>query len=381
MRFFIVGIFVLISLRASSQDKAFPAECYQFITEDSIAIFFNNRYHLTEKACLQNVRIVRLNKEGKFDGYFEDLTLQDQLFGKGHYKNGEKDGFFEIYYSSGGLRLKGKYAKDKPSDQWEYFYENGTLERRISFTTTDTLLMDYADSSGTVLVKYGNGKFKGSVNALVGASEHYIIAEGLVVNGKPHGNWVGMAGDYWLFCNEEFDLGKYLGGTSPGSKRKKNEHFKHLTKFVLKDYFQMLDNFYVEKCSDSSRYNYKPRRSVESNRIRQQKFDASRFRSYLSEAVKRSINQDIRINSQSYGNGDYYVTIRFSVNKEGKAEKHDLISSWGSQIFFEVKNCLSTHAAFPGSQKETYFHMKFTFSGNAMYTYRYAFSGSPTNQL
>lgn len=384
MKHLIVGVIVLISLRANSQsqDKSFPAECYQFITEDSIALFFNNRYHLIEKACVQNVRIVKLNKEGRFHGYFEDLSLKDQLLGKGHYVNGEKEGYFEIYYPSGVLRLKGNYKMDKPSDQWEYFYENGLLERRLKFTTTDTLLMDYVDNTGKVLIKNGNGQFKGPVNALIGASEHYIIAEGLLVNGKPHGNWVGMAGEDWLFCNEEYELGKYLGGTSPDSKRKKNQHFKHLTKFVLKDYFQQLDYFFIEKCADSSQYNYKPKRPAKDYAIRQQNFDANRFRSYLSDAVGKAIEHDIRMNTpQGYTNGDYFLTIRFSIDKEGKPEDLTQISPWGSQLFFEVRNCLSLHASFPHGQKEVYFHMKFTFSGNALYTYRYAFSDGPTNQL
>lgn len=383
MRIYCTAVIVLLgSLQAISQDKFIEPGFYQHIAEDSIILFFNDRYHLIEKACVQNVRLIGLNKQGKFDGYFEDLTLQDRLLGKGHYVDGEKDGYFEIYYPTGGVRVKGFYKNNKAFEQWEYFYENGSLERRLKITASDTLLMEYIDAEGNVLVKNGNGQFKGPVNALMGASEHYITAEGLVVNGKPHGNWIGMGGDDWLFCNEEFELGKYLGGTAPGSRRKKQDHLRHLNKFILKDYFQLLDNFFTERCSDSSRYGYKPSRQVEASAIHSRAFDTKRFNSFLREAVKRSIDHDMRMNSSdNYKNVDYTLTIRFSVSKDGKAENLSVITAWGSQFLSEIRNCMNSHATFPGSGKEMYFHMKFSFQGDAMYTYRYAFSNSALNQL
>lgn len=380
----LIGVVLLFSgWKAASQEKTLSTDFYQFIDEDSVALYFNNRYNFVEKGCLQYIRLVKLNKAGKFEGYFEDLSIHDRLLGRGFYTNGERDGEFEIYYPTGPLRVKGVYAMGKPVDQWEYFYENGMRERRLRFTQSDTLLLDYADSAGNVLVRNGNGQFKGPVNALIGASEHYIIAEGLVVNGKPHGNWVGMAGEDWLFCNEEFELGKYSGGTSPGSKRPKKQHFKHLSKFILKDYFAMLDGFYTERCADSARYAQRAThvKSTSNGAIPKRTFNARRFQSYLREAVGRSISSDIRNNPQDYGGGNYYLTIRFSVDKEGKPDNFAHISTWGSALISEVKSCLSAHAQFPVSQKEVYFHLKFTFSGNALYTYRYAFSGSAINQL
>lgn len=379
-RFFVIWFVLITTSHLSVSQSKLSSKNYQFIDEDSIALFFNHRYYFTEKQCFEYVRLVKLNSQGQFEGYFEDISIDDRLHGKGNYHNSLKEGYFEIYYVNGGLKVKGYYHNDLPTGTWEYFYENGDKERTLRFTSTETLLIQYIDSAGNVLVKEGNGRFKGLVNALIGGDEdHSVIAEGDVIDGRPHGKWVGIFMED-PFCEEEFEHGKFVWGTS-SSRGRKNQHTMHLDNFRRKDYFDRMDNFYTQDCKDSVLYISKP--SLPNEQAKEStSLNSPIFESSLKKGIDRVIENDIRTeNTQEYTIGDHLFTVKIEVDKEGEAKDIILLGAWGNQFIREISSSIRNHVTFSKRSNTFYLHFKFSVSGGAFINYKYGFSTNMSNSL
>jgi hypothetical protein len=385
-RFTTICFLILLTHRLCiAQADDLTPKNYQFLAEDSIMLFFNDRYYFTERECFKNVRIVRLNSAGQFEGYFEDISLKDRLLGKGHYKSGLKDGSFEIYHVNGQLHIKGYYDHDEPSGVWEYFYEDGRKERTIKFTPSEILLIQYIDPSGNILVSDGQGKFQGPVNPLGGKSEAYVLAEGAVIDGRPHGKWTSnyMGG---TFCEEEFDHGKFLGGSSPTSNLPYKKHPQHLNKFRLKDYFENLDNFFTEDCKDSVKWvrHNTAQKSTAINPVPQATaaFNPTIFESALKKGIGRVLENDIRTeNTHDYTIGDHVLTVKIVVDAEGKPKDVSFFAGWGNQFVSEIRSAIRSYVTFPKGVDHSYLHLKFSISGGTFVNYSYIFSPNSSNRF
>src|SRR5436190_191618 len=246
-------ILLLAPIQLLSQENAPITFFYEIIKDDSVVMFFNERNHFIDKECADYKRYIRVNSNGDFNSYFEDVTKDNLLTGKGRYVHGKKYGRFETYYPNGKLKVKGYYTNNRPVEQWDYFYENGLPERTLKFTATDTLLIRFVDPKGDVIVAEGNGEFKGFVAGL-SKSDNLIAAKGKIVNGKPHGKWSSTISN-GPYCKEEFDNGKLIRGTFPNAQSDKSYNYpSHLNTFILGNYFEFLEQYRTERCADSAKY-------------------------------------------------------------------------------------------------------------------------------
>jgi antitoxin component YwqK of YwqJK toxin-antitoxin module len=362
-------ILLVVFHQSISSGQNSPPKFYEIIENDSVMFFFNGRNMFVEKACADFVRYSRIDKDGFFHGYFDDLSIDNVLLGKGHYVHGRKHGYFEVHYPDGSMRCKGNYADDKPIGQWEYFYEDELPERTLKITDSDTLLIRFADKKGNVKVMDGNGEFNGPI-AVSQTPTNVVNAKGKIENGKPNGKWTSILVNNIVYCKEEFENGKFVRGTFPNAiaGSKKYEHKSFLSKFMLGTYLYDLEVFRIEKCADSVMYS-RPKYN----------FDIQKFNADLRLEIDRVIESDFRTgNTEQYQIGDNYLTIQFSINKEGRPEDLRLLSGWGQQFFHAISSSIKMRTKFPPNAKTMYFQLKLNFPGGASYQYRFRFSTEST---
>jgi antitoxin component YwqK of YwqJK toxin-antitoxin module len=356
-------------LKDAKPDNAAPF--YEIIKEDSVRMFFNERYRFIEKKCSKFIRYTKVDTEGNFNGYYEDITNERILVGKGHYVHGKKHGYFELYYPNGKIHCRGNYKNNSPMGQWEYFYENALPERTIEITETDTLVIRFVDKKGNVKVINGNGEFNGFVMGRNSINPNSIIAKGKIENGKPNGKWLSALYTNAIYCKEEFDHGKLIRGSFPNAKSGGNKDYhnkSYLNTFFLPNYLNSLENFTLEKCEDSTPYSPK-----------MYSFDLQKLNSELREKIDRIISEDFSLGrSANYSIGDNYLTIQFSVNNDGRAENFRLMSGWGQQFFNTITTSIRMQTKFPASTKTMFFHLKLHFTGGVTYGYNFQFSKDST---
>ncbi len=363
-------ILTFLCIQHTSFGQSTVVKFYQIIKDDSVVFFFNERHRFTEENCSDFVRYTRVDDNGYFHGYYEDFDKANMLMSKGHYVHGKKNGYFELYHPNGNIKCRGNYVDHRPSGNWEYFYENGLPERTIRITETDTLLLTHADKKGNLEVVEGNGNFSGLVAGKSNDS-NLIIARGKVENGKPHGKWSSTSLlSNAMYCKETFDHGNLIRGSFPnavgGDKRYSDGSF--LNSFFLATYLYSLEEFRLEKCADSTRYS--------SNNY--SSFNLHQFRSELRVAIDRIIENDFRTGkAQEYSIGDNYLTIQFSVNKEGKAERFAVLTGWGHQFMSAIAHLIRTQAKSLIPSETHFFHLKLNFPGGFVYRYSFHFSKKP----
>jgi antitoxin component YwqK of YwqJK toxin-antitoxin module len=366
------AITVLVCLNCLAQNKDITF-FYEVIKDDSLKMFFNERNHFIDKQCADYTRYVRINGKGDFNSYFEDLDKDNLTVGRGYYANGSKHGAFETYYPDGKVRVKGYFSNNMPAGQWEYFYENGLPERTLKFTGTDTLLVRFVDKKGNITVADGNGDFNGYVQGLSKYSNgNSLLAKGNVVNGKPHGKWTSTYFNR-MYAREVFDQGKLVRGSFPEAQFNKPYFSRpHLNTFLLSNYFEALEDFRTERCADSSKY----------VSFKKYSFDMQKFKSDLGTRIDQVIENDFRKrDTKDYVIGDQYITVGFSVGKDGKPNNFSLVSTWGQQYFQAITTSIGLFATFPPYQKTMYFHLKLHLPGGVTYQYNFRFSKDIGNQL
>lgn len=335
---------------------------YEIIEGDSVMLFFNARHNFVERKCAEYTRYTRIDADGNFNGYFEDVNNENQILGRGSYDHGVKHGYFEIYYPSGKLMSKGGYIGDTPVGEWEYFYENGLPERTLRFAGDEVLVVRFIDKAGTPRVSNGIGEFEGIVSGNTGSNA--ILAEGRIEDGKPVGKWTST---YYnaIYCKEEYSNGKIIRGVFPNAKGKGSKPYtdkSFLNTFLLVNYLHSLEDFHLEKCS------------IEKTPINKYTFDIQKFNAFAHSRIDQVIEHDFRSgNSNDYLVGDNALIIKFSVDKEGKPDDFFLLTGWGQQFFNAITNSISTQAKFrPG--ETLFFHLKLHFTSDFMYKYNFTFS-------
>lgn len=371
MPFRLCSIFLIIfQIQYNSFGQDNSTIFYEVIKDDSVMMFFNERNRFIEKKCSDFIRYTKVDNEGNFNGYYEDLSNENILMSKGYYVHGKKHGYFELYYPNGKIRSRGNYINNVPRGQWEYFYENELPERTIIITETDTLLLRFVDKKGALKVIEGNGEFNGFVAGNSIASNS-IIAKGKIENGKPNGKWSSVLFNNTIYCKEEFNNGKLVRGFFPNAMLGVDKDYIHksfLNTFFLASYLNSLENFRLEKCADSAMYSSK-----------KYSFDIQRFNSDLRVKIDKVIEDDFRSGkTNDYSIGDNYLTIQFSVNKEGKAENFTILTGWGQPFFNSISSSIRTQTTFPSSTKTMFFHLKLHFSGGFTYQYNFQFSKNRT---
>jgi hypothetical protein len=366
--YFILIMFSQLPHVSFGQDN--PTIFYEVVKDDSLMLFFNERNKFIEKKCADFTRYIRMDPEGNFNGYYEDLSNENTLRSKGRYVHGKKHGYFEIYYPNGKINCKGNYSNNVPVGQWEYFHDNELPERTITISESGIALTRFVDKKGNLKVIDGKGEFNGLVAGnSVGSTS--IIAKGKIEKGKPNGKWTSTVFNNVTYCKEEFDQGKLVRGVFPNAMLGGDEEYHdkpYLNTFFLVSYLNSLEEFKLEKCADSAKYVSKP-----------YSFDVQRFNSDLRIKIDKVIEQDFKTGkSGDYLIGDNYLTIQFSVNNDGKPVDFVMLSGWGQQFYNTILSSIKMQTRFPANVKDMFFHLKLHFPGGFTYQYSFQFSKNST---
>ena len=359
-------VLIIFSLQHNSFGQESSA-IFEIIKDDSVRMFFNERNKFIEKKCSDFVRYTRVDAQGNFNGYYRDISNDNNvLVSKGHYVHGKKHGYFEVYYPNGKIRCKGNYVENRPVGQWEYFYENELPERTIKITELDTLLIRFVDKKGNVKVNGGNGEFDGPVAANL-MFPSLVIAKGAIEDGSPVGKWSSTTLDNRVFCKEEFDHGILIRGVFPNAvppAKKEYRDRSFLNTFFMPTYLNSLEEFRGENCGDSAKYT-----------TQKYTFNIQGFKADVSPKIDRIIEDDFKNRrSDEYLIGDNYLTIQFSVDDQGKAYDFALLSAWGNQFFSAITSSIKRQTSFPPNVKTMFFHLKLHFPGGFTYRYNFQFS-------
>lgn len=340
-----------------------PPLFVEVIKDDSVMLFFNKEYHLTEKKCADYTRFVKIDDNGNYNGPFEDFNNENRLLGKGIYVNGKKEGYFEIYYPNGKIKCKGNYLNNRPIGEWDFFYENEFPERTLKFTETDTMLIRFFDNKGKLKVTDGQGEFIGYVAGLTKPST-VLMAHGKIIGGKPNGKWTSSYSNSQTFCKEEFDRVKLIRGIFPNAKFEKDYYDKSfINTFFLENYTYLLELFVYDNCPDKTIIN------------KYKSFDTQIFSSDLKSKIEDVIKNDFRNGkTEDYSEGDHYLTIQFEINKEGIAENFSITTYWGKQFISPISNSIRMHTRFQQYPKIMFFHLKMHFNAGFIYNYYFHFS-------
>ena len=369
---FTIVLVLAFFIQLKSQDK--DVKFYDVIQDDSVVMFFNTRYWLTEAYCADFKRYTRVDKNGDFFLAFTDSSAQHNIVAKGFYNGGAKNGYFELYYPNGVMRCKGNYKNNIEDGTWHFYYEDGNPERTLSCSATDILLMDFIDKDGKVMVKDGNGYFNGRVAADM--PEYTVItASGKIVNGSPDGDWTSKYSNK-VYCNEVFKNGKFIKGDCPGSYRSEKKNYKTvsiLNSFFMPNYFAALEQFKITHCPDTTRYNGKL--STIHPKMQSYSFDIAKFQTYAIDEIKSVMDFQSRgHNLEEYSMGENTLSIAFSIDEKGTPVKFRKLTSWGDQFYEPLTRVITKYCKFPTSEEKLYFHFKLIINeGNTM-SFRIYFS-------
>ena len=356
----LLHIFCFVYFLSSGQTTM--PKFYEIVKDDSVMMFFDYRQQLVEKGCSDFTRYTRVDVDGNFNGYFEDVTTQNELLGRGTYIHGVRHGYFEIYHPNGKVSASGNFADGVPVGTWEYFHATGLPERTLTITENDTLLTRYVDKDGDIDVIDGNGRFDGHVT---GNSYDSLVARGSIQNGKPEGKWIALYANKMIYCKEDFKNGNLVRGVFPNSMLDEKPYSgrSFLSTFFLPTYLNRVDDFKLGRCEDSL-----------SRRANKFVFNGQRLNLDLRARIPGIVDQEFRANGDDYEAGDRFIMIEFKVDENGKAGNFKLLSGWGQRFYSAICNSLRTRATFSSRSGTLYFHMRFQFQGGYSYRYNYKVS-------
>ena len=260
------------------------------------------------------------------------------------------------------MKCKGLYLNNRPMGRWEFFHNNGKPERTLIITNTDTLLASLFNINGDTLVDKGQGNFLGYVSG-IGSNSEELFAKGKIIDGKPDGEWTAnLNGEN--FCIEYYSKGNHLKTILQYRQEPEQINRFYLYTFFPKNYLNILEEFIITDCYEAQKL-----------RSEQFKFDQYKFSSDIESNIEYIVNQDFssgRTNKYTIGNN--FLTISFLINSEGKPYDIKLLSSWGQQFFFTLKNKLYRHVEFPPNTGPYYFQLKMKYTGGSIFSYSINFS-------
>jgi hypothetical protein len=335
---------------------------FRVIKDDSVALFFTAYGNLTEKSCVGFYRFSKIDSAGNFQGRFEDVDSSFNTRGKGFYFHGRRNGYFETYYPNGKLNCRGVYQNNKPVGEWEFFYESGLPERTLKCSENEIFLIRFVDASGRILVAEGNGEYEGRITG--GSTDaNAIIASGRISKGRPDGKWASISQlNKSVYCKEVFENGKFVKGIIPATAVKGKRDYEDksfIDTFFLNNYLEVCERMYFAPCpqSISKKFSY----------------DSLPFRKELDRSIWNVVRNDYRYQKQDYYAGEFHLSMKFSVNNDGRPDHFEMGSGWGSQFQNTISGTIRNHTKFSPT-KEMYFLLKIHFSGGPNYTYSYKFS-------
>jgi len=352
--FFVFGFLFTMSIWAQTEHVVF----YEVIAQDSVKLFYNDRYTFVEKECADYMRYIRINAEGNFTGAFKDVDKTGNVMAQGTYINGVKHGRFFFYYPDGSVKSRGMYRNNKPAGHWSYYNEDGTPDCLWQFKEDQPLLISKYDDTGNLIVDKGNGTYNGKGFRDFMLDDNYKI-KGEIVNGKREGTWVSTAMGLPYaeedFENGEFVLGRFVVGDRIDAYSKGPDI--HIFK---PDYLMLLERFTSKAC-------FKPKKESPSDDV-EVTFNYNDLRTELQSALNGLVRKPPGMDA-----GDEVISIKFLVDDLGKPNGFELLSPNGRPYFRALRGVLR-NITYPPRDPVLYFHMKLSFDTGGMYNMRYRVS-------
>jgi hypothetical protein len=242
--------------RTATADSNFiPADslifCDQFAILDQSTIFYfmgKSESHMSGRSCAEFYRQAHITKYFQLDGEVVDRYVRnDRIAGRLVFKEGELDGPCVFYHRNGTLKERGSYVKNEKTGIWEYYYENGQKAKVINFTDSGMFLIEHYSENGKVLVRDGNGVFRGKVT--IGKPRHSQDAEleGSIKNGALDGEWKIFNRQLSGPANiEYFDAGRFIRGTSYFLKGTKDYNDAYFSSFESVAEYAIPDQYHQD---------------------------------------------------------------------------------------------------------------------------------------
>ncbi len=127
-------------------------------------------------------------------------------------ERGVPNGSFLEYYENGNLKTKGRYEKARTVGTTSRWYSNGQMQIEFEGAKYNDVekILNYWDSTGTYLVKDGNGYCKCHLNPF---SKFDLEEHGKVVSGRRDSTWTGFKKGMKYYI-ESYSEGNLMQGTS-----------------------------------------------------------------------------------------------------------------------------------------------------------------------
>ncbi len=158
--------------------------------KDGIAKYYTENGEVEKTEIYRNDYLLAkgiIDKEGLYQGVWENYYLSGKLKSKGSYLDGKKYNKWEYFYQNGQLEQLGFYDKNgKYTGEWKWYYDNGQLLREEEFRRglEDGYLKEF-DREGN------------------------LITEGEFIDGEREGEW-------FYELNDHKEEGKYRYGERNG---------------------------------------------------------------------------------------------------------------------------------------------------------------------
>ena len=201
-------------LRAQYTNEFSIGEYVDFLSADSIRVYFNCTGKVCRQSCASFYRTGRIDRERiSMAGRFRDYYMNDSLAFEAVMDSGYLQGLATYYYPDGGVMASGHYRKGQRNGIWKYYYENGTLHQVLNYVQGFPFVSAYFNDRGRQLVIDGNGKYEGAFATYRSCS--IMRYKGKVASGVLHGRIKIFNGMYrGVLGYENYDNGKFISGVS-----------------------------------------------------------------------------------------------------------------------------------------------------------------------
>ncbi|PRY99896.1 tetratricopeptide repeat protein [Marinilabilia salmonicolor] len=177
------------------------------LPEDSVTVFYNEDWHITNQENAVYFRKGIWNKEKNFFvGSVSDYLMLDStmvtsvVYGAGLKKSGP----YVSFYPNGQKRAVGEFVDNLMQGEWRFYAEDGSLRYAVNFTDDYFKFRVLNDEQGNDILKAQKEKFELKLSK-------FISLKGAFKNGSRDKTWILEAGGDKII-QEKFSEGDFVQG-------------------------------------------------------------------------------------------------------------------------------------------------------------------------
>jgi antitoxin component YwqK of YwqJK toxin-antitoxin module len=161
---------------------------FEVFKTDSVRIYFNCTGAVVDRNCADYARVGRMDSiDINVSGEFKDYDIEGRLVFKASIVSNFLDGHAQFFHNNGQIKEEGEYRRDLREGKWTYYYSDGSVEKVLSFTEGDPIVIGYFAKNGKPKVVDRNGDFKTEFSGFRQCQP--FEAWGEIKNGKKNGKW------------------------------------------------------------------------------------------------------------------------------------------------------------------------------------------------